>query len=435
MGQSALDRWLLRRMGRPPGSAMPSGDELRDWQLARLRELVAHARGSCPFYAQQFKDVDTDFKSLEEYARLPFVFPFQVRQAPERMLCVSQDAVARVVTLNSSGTTGSPKRIFNTAEDLEATTEYFDYGMVNLVKEGQTVFVLMPGDRPGGVGRLLSEALGRRNVRVVSHGVLENADEAARHCFLEKAHCVVGSPAHVNLLAHAWRRSGFPTGAVRSALLCWDAISQAVVENVSRLLGCRVFRHWGMIETGLGGAVECEPGSGLHLRESDVFVEIVDPVTERPVHDGELGEIVVSTPLRRGMPFIRYRTGDTGRILPGACACGSPLRRLAPVISRAAGSIDVGSGWLSLRVLNECLYSVPGLGDFAARHANGTLTVAVCGDRPGLEGEVRAALESLAVVKHAFRRGILNLEIELRDAATPAVAGLGKRRIEHTLEN
>jgi phenylacetate-CoA ligase len=70
---------------------------------------------------------------------------------------------------------------------------------------------------------------------------------------------------------------------------------------------------------------------GYHLREADLYFEIVAPATGEPLPDGEYGEIVFSTLTRRGMPLLRYRTGDMSRFLPATCACGTALRRLEKV--------------------------------------------------------------------------------------------------------
>jgi phenylacetate-coenzyme A ligase PaaK-like adenylate-forming protein len=425
MGRTNLDCWLAGRMGR---DTVPSVPELHDWQLERLKELVDHARRGSPFYARHFSGVrGADLGSLEDFSRLPVITPEQLRTNPDALLSVSRDAIERVVTLSSSGTTGEPKRIFHTADDLAATVDFFGWGMANMVEPGGTALVLLPGARPGGVGQLLDEALSRHGARAVAFGELTDAGAAVDRCLAEGASCVVGSPAHVNLLAHAWAARGLPKGAIRSALLCWDVIPDAVCASVTERLGCRVFRHWGMIETGLGGAVECQPGSGMHLRETDVYVEIVDPSTGALLPDGEFGDMVVTTPLKLGMPLIRYSTGDVGRILAGECGCGSPLRRLDPLVRRRRDGVPLPSGPLALRDLNEILYAVPGVADFAARLAGNTLHLIVCGDAEG--GTVLAALETLPVVAAGLADGSLGVDIENRHDAAPAVAGLKKRRI------
>lgn len=71
-----------------------------------------------------------------------------------------------------------------------------------------------------------------------------------------------------------------------------------------------------MTEMGWGGGVECEARGGYHLREADLFVEIVDPETGRPLPEGERGEIVVTTLTRAGTPLIRYRAAISPGFIP-----------------------------------------------------------------------------------------------------------------------
>lgn len=435
MGLPALDQWLVRRMGWQ-GAVLPTARDIRQWQLARLRDTVAHAQANSPFYALHLGGVEASaIQSVEAYSRLPMMTPEDIRSGGEQLLCVSQDEITRVVTLTTSGTTGQPKRIFHTADDLEATVDYFSWGMTNLVESGQTALVLMPGERPGGVGRLLVDALDRTGARAVTHGVMHDVNIALDQCLKEDAQCIVGSSAHVNMFASAWEKRGLPSGKIQSVLLCWDAAPNAVVHNVERIFGCSVLRHWGMIETGLGGAVECFPHSGMHLRETDVFMEIVDPDTGTLLSDGEFGEMVVSTPLRYGMPLIRYRTGDMGRILPDRCECKSPLRRLDTQVFRKEDGLSVGSGRLTLRELNEVLYGVPGLEDFGAWCVDGQLRVVACGDQTALPDLIRTALGSMPVVEQGIEEGLLSLDVIIKDDGTPAVPGLGKRSILRELEN
>ena len=58
------------------------------------------------------------------------------------------------------------------------------------------------------------------------------------------------------------------------------------------------------------------------------IVEIIDPETLQPVPEGEVGELVLTTINREGMPLLRYRTRDLTRILPGECPCGRHHKRL-----------------------------------------------------------------------------------------------------------
>ena len=97
-----------------------------------------------------------------------------------------------------------------------------------------------------------------------------------------------------------------------------------------------------MTEMGYGGGVECDVHDGYHLREADLFVEIVDPVTRQPLPDGVYGEVVFTTLTRRAMPLIRYRTGDMARFLTDALPLWHVLRRLSRIQGRLANTVSLG---------------------------------------------------------------------------------------------
>jgi len=431
MGLSNLDQCLALRLGWLGTDHPPTREFLRSWQLDQLRRIVEHASKNSPFYARHFETVFPEkIASLDDFSSLPTMTADDLRRDPEQLLCLSRDAVARVVTLHSSGTTGPPKRVFHTHADLEATVDYFRWGMANLVGIDEGVLVLMPGDRPDGVGRLLVDALTRAGARPVPYGIFDRTGDVIARCLREQVRCIVGPSAHLNMVARAWERECLPKDQIRSVLLCWDMAPGIVVQNVEKAFGCKVFRHWGMIETGLGGAVECCPGSGLHVREADVYVEIVCPETGELLPDGEFGEIVVSTPLRRGMPLIRYRTGDSGRIVSGQCACGSPARRLDPRVFRRDEGVDIGTGVIGLQELNEVLYAVDGLDDFCVAVLPGEIRVTVSSWGEGVSRRVRAALETVEPLQRGVTQGMFKIEIQIENGGVPAVQGLGKRRIE-----
>ncbi len=439
MSLPPLERWLVKAMKLPPNGSLPSPGDLAAWRLERIRAVVGQAREKSPFYRMLLPDIGPDsIKTLDDFEKLPKTTADDLRRSPDDFLCVSRDEVARVVTLNSSGTTGSPKRIFHTDEDLERTIEFFRHGMENIAAPGRAVVILLPGDKSGGVGRLLTESLRRMGAYGVPLGPLEDADKVIDCILEERASCIVGSPAHLNVLASAWSERSLPRNVVSSVLVCWDSIPQAVVHNVARNMGAEVFSHWGMIETGLGGAVDCFGGSGMHLREAEIYMEITDPDSGRRVSDGEWGEMTVTTLSRMGMPLIRYRTGDRGRIIPGDCNCGSLLRRLDRRISRMGSRIAlVHGGEFGLDDLNEALYALPGLSDFKAEYEPRGRSIlrieAVTGlERGSTVDEMRLALLGVEPIGRAVGAKKLDLDLKLSSGRGPALPGFDKRRIRIT---
>ena len=422
--RTPLDGWVAARLG---GAGR---DEIARWQLERLRETLAWAGRRSRWYAERLAGVG-EIASLSELPRVPFTTPEDLRQRGAEMLCVSQAEVARVVTFQSSGTTGAPKRVFFTVAEQEATVDFFAHGMSTLVGRGDRVLILLPGATPGSVGALLASALERIGARPIPHGFVRDLPEAAAVLRRERPTSLVGVPVHALALARFAEASGVAP-APRTALLSTDHVPRCVVAELRRIWGCQVFEHYGMTEMALGGAVECAAHDGCHVRELDLLVEVVDPVTGAPSPPGALGEIVFTTLTRRAMPLIRYRTGDVSRVRPGRCACGSSLLRLERLGARRSALRLPGGA--TLCDLDEALFAIPGVIDFtaAADPVRVPTRLSIVLRALGVRGQAGAervidALTRIAALRRARRDGELEIDVVEERAATLFSTGAAKR--------
>ena len=83
-------------------------------------------------------------------------------------------------------------------------------------------------------------------------------------------------------------------------------------------------------------------GDGLHICEDEVILERVDPAG-RPVGPDEPAARTLATGLAgRTFPFIRYDLGDEVTLLPGRCACGSSMPRVADIAGRRDDDFHYG---------------------------------------------------------------------------------------------
>jgi len=423
--RTPLHQWLGLKLGLGPGRE-PDAAAIAAYQLDRLRATLAWVRRRSPFYRDRLAGLPAGFPGdLGDLARLPFTTAGDLARDHLAMLCLSQDRVARVVTLRTSGTTAQPKRLYFSDQDLELTLDFFHQGMSTLVEPGGCVLVMLPGRTPDSVGDLLARALARLEVRGVLHGPLGDPGQALRAAADQGADCLAGIPVQVLALAEH-PEAGRLSGAVRSVLLTTDYVPRALSARVSRAWGCEVFEHYGMTETGLGGGVDCRAHCGYHLRGADLYYEVVEPESGAPLPPGREGELVVTTLTRQAMPLIRYRTGDLGRLLPEACPCGGVTPRLDRVPGRLANRLDLGGGaWLPMWRLDEALFEVAGVLDYrAGLRADGRgrrlkLTVqAGPGERPGLAAQVERAAAALPELGRALDEGELTLEpVEITRAA------------------
>lgn len=106
--------------------------------------------------------------------------------------------------------------------------------------------------------------------------------------------------------------------------------------RIKKQLGIELYDIYGLTEIyGPGIGITCEHDCGIHYWDDYVYIEIIDPITGKPVPDGEEGEIVITTLVKEGAPLLRFRTHDISRIIPGECACGSHYPRIDTIKGRS----------------------------------------------------------------------------------------------------
>ncbi len=227
------------------------------------------------------------------------------------------------------------------------------------------------------------------------------------------------------------------SGRIQSVLLSTDYVPDAIVDRLQRAWGCRVFKHYGMTEMGLGGAVECAARNGYHGREADFWVEIVDPQSGLPVADGTWGEIVFTTLTREGMPLIRYRTGDLAAFRVAPCPCGTLLKTLGRVKGRLNGMLTLNPrDTLFIGDLDEAIFSVEGVINYdASMDAEcgiDRFTVRVdaqpSSDMVAITDRMRRNVTRLPPVRSAIDDGLLILSIRSMDQYMTVSTGMVRRK-------
>lgn len=427
MRLTPIEPWTANKIGRT-GQAITRAD-IEAYQLEKLRATLGLVSVKSRFYRRQLAGVALDLAGLADVARLPLTTADDIREDPLQFLCVSQDDILRVVTLDTSGTSGKPKRIYFTRADQERIIEFFRVGMSTFTEHGDRVLILLPGETPGSIGDLLALALDRLDAVGIQHGPVRDPAETLDVMRRERIDVIVGLPTHVLSLV---RQPGQPEFRLKSALLVSDYVPDAIKRAVEDAWSCAVFNHYGMTEMGLAGGVECEAHRGYHFREVDLYVEIVDPVTGLPLPDGEYGEVVFTTLTREGMPLIRYRTGDVSRFIPEQCPCGTHLKTLERLTHRLSGRAAIGNGVLTMADLDEALFSVEEVLDYSAvlvrekRHDVLRLNVSVTAlTADGVSAVLREALKAVP----ACQASDLHVDLHVETGKTTCLLAPGKRVI------
>ena len=352
-------------------------------QLTKLNRLLAREKERGGFYG----DLPEKLSALDELSALPFTTEEDLAQRAPGLLLCSQAQIQRVLSDATSGTTGAAKRVFYTEGDLENTVQLYMAGLGELIFPGSATLICFPFSGPFGLGELIAEAIGRLGARPVKAGPSLTYGDYAALLEKEKPDTFVGMPVQLLSLRRVCGR-----GSLRRALVSGDACPESVVAGCEALLGSRLFPHYGSREMGMAGAICCRAHAGMHLRENAIIAEIVDEAG-KPLPRGEWGELVITTIGPEAMPLIRYRTGDTTRILPGPCPCGSETARLDRIERKTEG--------LSAAALDEILFADPALADCRYERCGGELRIRAltCGelDEAALRQRLSTAAPALKV--------------------------------------
>lgn len=423
---SPLHPWIHNKIG---------DMTLDEYRISCIGFTIDHAKENSAFYRDHLGGLkSSDIRSIDDIAGIPTMSSDDIARNPGLLVCVSQSEISRIITLNTSGTTGNPKRIYFTEDDLELTVEFFMHGMMTLVGSKDRVLILMPGEKYGSVGCVLKEALGRIGVFSEIHGVINDIDSCIGDIERFGINCLVGIPVQVHELSYEAQRRGVKS--IDRVLLSADYVPESLVKNIEENLGCTVFSHYGMTEMGFGGGVECSAFEGYHLRDSDLYFEVLDPESGMPVEDGLLGEVAFTTLNRRGMPLIRYRTGDISRFIAGNCGCGSNHRRLDKIRGRISEFIELTNGlFIGLPELDEEMFKIRGIVNYKVKLYRGNLFNALkmlVKVTPEFEGTDKVAerLMENKKISSAASQGLLTLlPAELIDI-TECSTGMVKRKIE-----
>ena len=334
-------------------------DTIEGIQLKKLNRLLARERLRGGFY----RDAAERLRTLDGLADLPFTTDEDLARYSGGLLLTSQSAVQRVVSDATSGTTGESKRVFYTENDLENTVRLYMAGLGELIFPGGVTLICFPFSGPFGLGELIAEAVTRLGAKPLRAGSSLSYGEMAALMESEKPDTFVGMPVQLLSLLRVCGR-----GSIQRALVSGDACPPAVTAACEEILGTRLFPHYGSREMGMAGAVTCPAHEGMHLRENHVIAEIVDG-RGRPLPDGEVGELVITTIGMEALPLIRYRTGDLARILPEPCPCGCALLRL--------DGVRRGGGEGRMAELDDALFSIGELVDLRAVRRDGKLVLDV----------------------------------------------------------
>lgn len=349
----------------PAIETMPR-EEMRKLQLERLKSTVKQCYERVPMYRKRMDEMGVhpeDVRTLEDAAILPFTVKDDVRDNyPYGLLAVPMRDIVRLHA--SSGTTGKPITAGYTRADLD--------NWANMVAR----LCVAGGAGPDDIAQisfgygLFTGALGLHygleklgaTVVPISSGNTERQIMLMRDFGTT---VLIATPAYAMYMAETAERMGMVGELkLKYGILGAEGSTEEMRRELERRWGgITVTENYGLTEImGPGVAGDCLYKDGMHINEDFFLCEIVDTKTNKPLPDGEYGELVITNLLKEGQPMLRYRTHDITRIIDAPCACGRTSRRIEKIRGRSDDMLIVRGVNLFPSQVEAALLGVKGIG-------------------------------------------------------------------------
>ena len=304
-------------------------------QLAQVDVQIKRLIAADNFYGRKLKEIGVDgVSSVEDFEKLPFSQKQDLRDAyPLGLAAVPDEEIVRIHS--SSGTTGVPVIIPYTKKDVEDWAIMFArcYEFAGITKQDRIHITPGYGLWTAGIGfQAGCERLGAMAIPLGPG----NTDKQLQMMTDLGSTVLCATSSYALLLAEEIEKRGIKDKIkLKKGVIGSERWGEKMRTRIRTELGIELYDIYGLTEIyGPGIGINCEHNTGMHYWDDFLYIEIIDPVTLKPVPDGEPGEIVITTLVKEGAPLIRYRTHDLSRIIPGECPCGRSYPRLDVITGR-----------------------------------------------------------------------------------------------------
>lgn len=348
-----------------------SREEIKEYQDGLLRKAVDYLAVNSPYYRRMFAEHGIDpagIRRIEDLENVPFTEKKDLQLYNENFLCVPRNRIVDFIT--TSGTLGSPVTFGCTENDLQrlAYNEKKSFACAGLGPDNVVQLMTTLDKRfMAGLAYFLGiRELGAGVIRV-GNGIPELQWDTIMRLRPDTIMCV---PSFILRLIEYAEKNGidYKSSSIRRIIGIGEGLREQ--DFSLNLLGRRIKEKWDVdlfatySSTEMGATFsECPYGCGGHVHPELIIVEIIGE-DDRPVADGMMGEVVVTTLGVEGMPLLRFRTGDISRKITDKCRCGRNSYRLTPIIGRKNNMIKLKGTTIYPPAINDVLDNTPYIANY-----------------------------------------------------------------------
>ena len=289
--------------------------EIEQHQLQRLNQLLVKILPTNNFYREKLGADNLQLNDLSELTNLPFTTKHELisNLSDSNSTANRSYAAEQYVRFHrTSGTTGSPLVILDTATDWQWWIDTWQYVLdaAGITEQDRAFLAFSFGPFIGFWSA--HDAIVARGAMSIPGGGLRSL---ARLELIESsgATLLFSTPTYALHLAEVAKNQGINlrNNTVTKIIVAGEPGGSvaAIRTRIEDAWGATLFDHAGASEIGPWGFTSVDR-TGIHVCEAEFIAEFMNVETNLPAKAGELSELVLTTLGRFGCPVIRYRTGD-----------------------------------------------------------------------------------------------------------------------------
>lgn len=314
--------------------------DLKILQIKKLKKVLNFTLENSVFYKKKFSLMNVKIKSLDDFSsKVPFTTKEDLLQNGKYdNLCVPRNKIAEVHF--SSGTSNKPVPSFLTKNDIKESNKYLARTWYMQGVNNDSVFAMLASYGLFSAGMINHYAIQNIGAFVIPAG--SSSIVKTLNIFKEFGvnSCAAVSSYYLYLINIAESNGiNLKDLKLEHVIAGGEPFSEKQRLYIEKKLNANLYDQYGLCEINTGIAGECSEKNGLHILADYVYPEIIDPVTEKLLSDGEEGELVLTTLSREASPLIRYRTGDITSITHKQCSCGRTMPRISRIKRRVKETI------------------------------------------------------------------------------------------------
>ena len=336
--------------------------KINQTQIDQVNGRIEALLAADSFYGKKLRAAGiSGIRTAEDFENLPFSEKNDLREAyPLGLMNVPEEKIVRIHS--SSGTTGVPVVIPYTAKDVDDWAVMFArcYATAGITNLDRVQITPAYGLWTAGIG--FQNGAEKLGAMVVPMGP-GNTEKQLKMMTDLQSTVLCATSSYALLLTEEIEKRGMKDQIrLRKGVIGSERWGEKMRERIEKGLGIQTYDIYGLTEIyGPGIGISCDAKDGMHYWDDYIYIEIIDPVTLRPVPDGETGEIVITTLCKEGAPLIRYRTHDLSRIIPGACSCGCKFPRIGQIMGRTDDMMKIKGVNVFPKQIEEVLAEFPQL--------------------------------------------------------------------------